>query len=42
MDTVKVKEIGAVRLWQLFNEKLTGLGIDPKQAALFVSFAIGS
>lgn len=41
MDTVKVKEIGAVRLWQLFNEKLISLGIDPKQAAWFVKWAVG-
>lgn len=41
METVKGKETGAVRLWQLFQEKLIGLGIDPKQAAWFVKWAEG-
>jgi len=41
MDTVKGKEIATARLWQLFHEKLIGLGIDLKQAAWFVKWAEG-
>ena len=41
MDTVKGKEIGSVRLWQVFHDKLVSLGIDSKQADWFVKWAVG-
>jgi integron integrase len=41
MEPVKGKETGAVRLWELFHEKLVSLGIDPKQASWFVKWAEG-
>ena len=41
MDTVKGKETGSVRLWQVFHAKLVHLGIDPKQADWLVKWAEG-
>lgn len=41
MDTVKGKENGSVRLWQVFHAKLVQLGIDPNQADWLVKWAEG-
>lgn len=41
MGTVKVKENGSVRLWQLSHAKLVLLGIAPNQADWLVKQAEG-
>jgi integron integrase len=41
METVKVNENGTARMWQLFHNKLTQLGVDPKSIGWLVKWGEG-
>ena len=41
METVKGNENGTARLWRLFHNKLTQLGVDPKNVGWLVKWCEG-
>jgi hypothetical protein len=41
MENVKAIDHGSVRLWRLFHNKLTQLGVDPKNVGWLVKWGEG-